>query len=509
MLRTGLCALLALGLSVELGVLAAVASHLGVDYFDAYEYLGNARVLAEGEASGLEYLWRRPPLVPVLRAAAYPGAGGVEGALLAMTRGHAIAWGLSLAALLALGWHLRARHGALLALTGVALVAANPMFLHLVPFGLVDVPAMALTVLALEAALRLRAGTRWSGWGLALALAGAALCKYNLLLLGVVLVGFFALHAAPRRARPAWALAGAGAAWLGVQLTVQARVGALDPLALPRMLVGEVEVVSAVVWDDPAIEYLQEIFQTSSWLALACAGLGLAVALRSRDDADRLHGLWLAAFLAVMSGLVGSKSSRYLLPALPSLVHLQLRGLSVGTAWCEERLRSWRPALAGSAVFRGVAIAVLGAGLLALPVRQARDELRHLQDPVYRSSLPADLARHLAPAADRPIFWDGAFHALVPEEPLFFPHDETFRVHHFGPSSLAALLGRRISRWPEGMPTDAPSLTGRIAAPAVRVEGPARLYLPQSGAEPPGPLVVEWIEPTPEGVAIERRAFPP
>jgi 4-amino-4-deoxy-L-arabinose transferase-like glycosyltransferase len=325
-------------IATEMALLAVIASQLTIDYFDAFEYMANARVLAEfGEyASDLTYMWRRPPLVPVLQSWIYPSGGGLDAALLALSRSHMLAWALSFTALVALYRHLARVQSRELALLGTFLVAANPMFLHLVPFVLSDVPAMLFTLLALDGCLRAPTGSRLQGVFWSLSLTAAMLTKYNLLLLGPSLVLFVALSTQSgssmferlRSPRILFPLIGAGVLWYAVHLGMRLWLegpsfGAL--IAIVGTLLGEVSMVSYVVWDDPLYEYLQELLQVTPIALLVCTFVGIGIALRRRSPADRLHLLWLVIFLLVMSLAVGSKSSRYLLPVLPSFVYLDVR----------------------------------------------------------------------------------------------------------------------------------------------------------------------------------------
>lgn len=495
------CAGLLALVGFELVWLADVARHLTLDYFDAFEYLGNARVLAHGDRTDLavSYQWRRPLLVPWLQSWLYPDGHGVDDALEALRRAHGLAWALSLAALVSLFVHLRRFHGAVFAALGVFLLAANPMFLHMVPFALVDVPSLLFTLLALAAFLRAREGSR--GWGLAwcLALTAAMLTKYNLLLLVPVFVAAETVAPAAGRGLRArlasgrlwWPLVGACGLWLAAHaaLRIALEGASQEAFAAPlRMLFGEVDLLSSLPWDDPWSEYLQEVAQVSPALVLAAAVAGGVLAVRGGSAADRLHLLWLAAFGLAMSGLVVSKTSRYFLPALPSLVYLELRGLRWATArLAEEAGRRW-PARRPWIVAGG-----LGVGTLlvcGLPLQQALHQLRHFDDPVYRSPFLRELSLAVADVLPegQAFHWHGRLYTLVPEERVFFPHDETFTFYHFGPPSLRALVNRPFVLWPREVPIDAAELVARLPADGLVVQSLPRLYLTADAARMPASL---------------------
>ena len=217
-----------------------------------------------------------------------------------------------------------------------------------------------------------------------------------------------------------------------------------------------------------------------------CTAIGIVIALRVRRPADRLHLLWLTTFLLVMSFAVGSKNTRYLLPVLPSLVHLQLRGFS----WCAGKLRNWatdcEDQRLGAAWLPPLAGAIGLALVLWLPVQQAIEQLRHFRDPIYRSSFVERVAR--AVEGSRPVFWRGSFYPLTPEDRDFFPHDETFYFYHFGPSSLAALIGKEVVYWPAGRDAELRTLSEELPANAALVTSADELYLTHTADRMPDPF---------------------
>ena len=56
------------------GALYPIASELRIEYHDGFDYLRNARVLRDHGEPGfdVEYLWRRPPLIPLLQSLVLP-----------------------------------------------------------------------------------------------------------------------------------------------------------------------------------------------------------------------------------------------------------------------------------------------------------------------------------------------------------------------------------------------------------------------------------------------------
>jgi 4-amino-4-deoxy-L-arabinose transferase-like glycosyltransferase len=497
----------------EFAALLGVAQVLSLDYFDSFQYLKNARVLAESGSFPIEidYTWRRPPLVPLVQAMLYPAGEGLSGAVRAFHASHLLAWSFSVVALAAVYLHLRRSVEAMWALLGVVLIALNPIFLHLVPFALVDVPAMLFTILALDGFLRFReARSMQSALLSGLLLAAAMSTKYNLLLLLPCIVGLELVAALFERRSPVRALldrpflvtlVSAVAGWLLLHLAVLMHlegfsVGAV--IEIFRTTVGEFAVVSAAVWDDPPTEYLQELFQVTPLLLILVAFVGLGLAFRERRSDDLLHAIWLVAFLSVMSLGIGSKSSRYLLPMLPSLVHLQLRGLGWLHSWLVHRVES----RGGLASLRWVAPAASAGGLalvLWLPLVQAFQQVRHFDDPVYRTPIVERLVRTIeegAPAA-APILWRGALHSMYPEDPVFFPHDETFMFYHFGARALEYFLAREVGKWDDARDLDEEALVEVFDAAGVVVTSVGALHMTHLADELPGrrdPLFVDIVE---------------
>ena len=67
-------------LAWEMSALLDVARTLTVDYLDSFDYLTNARVLASGgDATGIDYRWRRPPAASLaVRACCAMSNGDLE-----------------------------------------------------------------------------------------------------------------------------------------------------------------------------------------------------------------------------------------------------------------------------------------------------------------------------------------------------------------------------------------------------------------------------------------------
>lgn len=501
----------------EMTALFEVARGLSVDYFDAFEYLANARILAEQglHPIGIDYHWRRPPLVSILQALVYPSGGGFEAAAAALRAAHLLAWALSVGALVALFALLRG-NGVGTAMLGVALFAANPMFVHLVPFALVDVPAMVATTVTLATWLVVRR----SRSTVALLACGLMLCaamatKYNLMLLVPTLVVFeWVDELAARRERGSLlaaafrprvlAVVGIGlGAWLVVQVAVRLHVDGAAGEAFSHIIasfVGEIDYVGVHLgpesdvafagWDDPRSEYVEEIYQTTPFALLAATLVGVFAAVRRGTPADRLHLVWLTIFSFVMSFVIVTKASRYLLPVLPSLIHLQLRGLRVAEQAFQRFVarRVARAAPARTLELAGTALVLVS--VLWLPFAQAREQIAHFEDPIYRTPFVELVARelHTGVPPDAPILWRGNIYSVYPEDPVFFPHDEAFYFYHVAPHTLEFFLNRPVGSWERGRPYRRSDLVEVFAGDGAVVTHDARFHMTHlADALPPAP----------------------
>jgi len=506
-----------------LGLIAAllaplwwVAWAMPFDYYDAFDYLRNARAIVEPTHASvvLDYHWRRPPLLSLLQALTTLTQSPSQGAFATLRAAHLLAWLLSLLALLALSWQIHRHFDRSYAWLGVLLVGAAPMFLHLVPFALTDVPAMLFSLLAIETYLAARATpSRAMALACALSLAAAMATKYNLMLLVPAFALFEALRwrwaagastTDPHRTAIGLRLAAImGLALLvsyGLHVVVYARIAGLGHEAFTQIVptfLGELAMVSNVAgWDDPLREYVQELFQVTSFAMIAAALAGALLAIRDRRPADCLHLLWLVLFLGVMTFGIGTKSSRYLLPILPSLAHLQLRGVAWAHAQFLQGLARRSVHVAG---LRWLVPAAALACLLWLPLTQARDQLRHFDDPIYRDPFLARVVDAIEgdSAADAEVFWAGNVFSIYPAAPVFFPHDETFYFYHFGPPALSYLLGRPVDWWLHtGLPAER-ILIDELDANAVIVFSDPAIQMTHLAARLPSqprPLLLRFVD---------------
>ena len=506
-LEVAVVSVLTLALAVQLLHLAAVAWRLSVDYWDGYEYLVNARVLAGHDVGRLAvgYQRIRPPLVPLLIVPLLRGyAPAGEGTSL---RGpHLLAVALSALAILALHRLLRQAFSRTDALLGCMVLAMNPLFVHYAPFVMTDIPLMLCLTASAGAYLRARRSGRWLPHvGAALALGMAMLAKYTAVL-GLVALGLFEISRlvvrGERGARLAdvrpWAVVG-GAVLLfyvvhaGVFARVAPGADTLGRLVDLFRTQGEAHALP----NDPPWEFASELAATFSLPLVAVAVVGFAVAAAGRTDADLLCGTWFASWFALLTLLVAHKEARYAFPVVPPLVYFVVRGLGA--------LRS----LAGRIAPRvaGVVFAVAIVPLAVRPAVLAAGEHRRFDDPVYATRFLPDVAHWVLARADarrRVLFSNasgglGFVYTMYPVNPVVLPYDEFYHFHHIGGPALSYLLDRPVEATaPVTVPPDGDlgPLVERFVASEVIVGSSGRFFDTTSAAsapEPPEPLTLTAV----------------
>lgn len=447
--ETALRWLLVAALAVVLGYVGVRAAQLRIEYYDGYDYLRSARALA-GDSS-VEFQRLRPPLVSILQLPAMavveasPPASPVR--LIAPHVTSAFASALSAGAVF---WLLSRCFGVTLSLLGTLLFATSRFYVHYAPFSMADIPAAGWA--AASTALYLRARERRSFAAFAacgLALGAAVLTKFPLGVLG-----------------PAWALAELGRtlvtrridarAWLGI-----AMLGGVAAVTLLGVEVVLLRVVYGADWFATLARMPAEFVTLSAMsvgpgerfsdygamcvamlslptLLAGGAGVLLCVARRDGRDVPQLASLVGIAGITVFA--MRHNEARYLLPAVPFLLHFALRSVEAARDALLPRLN-----LLGRA---GRALVwLLAAAVLAPALAVGLDQARRDTDPVYAADSQR-LASEWMLAAQRDggrLIWNGNMHPLRTRWAGFVPHDEYFGVFHHAPFVVAYFLDRPLS----------------------------------------------------------------
>lgn len=427
-----------------------LALGLPLDTWDGYDYLVNARWLAGHDLTRLSQSYRpdRPPGISLLVAPVLqwyqPGQHGGAGLV------HLVPWFVGVVGLGLLWRHVRTSFGVGVAFAAVALLALNPLFLHALPFVMADVPSMTFALWALVAAEQVVTTRRGLDVAaLAVAVAGAMLCKYPVAALGLLLPLANVLWTAIGHGRPSglraivrslleWRLLVPLACALVLFLWVQAAIfagfvagpgGGLEKLWSGMTSAWGSAGGGSTGGDmDPRWELvlaLPALFGVPAVL-LAIAGVGRA--LSTRDRRGLLHVTWLVGFLLLFSLGIAHKEARYAMPVLPSFVWLA----ASGATWARRR---------------GVSLGLLAVALIGMmPV--AIGELRRMHDPLYRRPSILAWARFALDraGADRPILQEPLLpqFALYPRDPVVLPTDEFWHFHHFNEGGLTWFFDRRI-----------------------------------------------------------------
>lgn len=444
-------AIIGLVLLAVLGYLALVAWRLPIDYWDGYEYLNNARVLA-GHASAqlpIEYSHVRPPMIAwLLRPAMAFYAPHGEGAY-PLT--HLLMWAIAVVSLWQLFRLFRRTLSPGWALGGIALLALNPAFNSQVPFVMADILSMLGSILALRAVLA-QPRHAWLGVvALAAAFAFSILSKYPMGLL-FPLLGLAVLlpekNGPPWRGRIPAALRYAASAVIAGAFIYLAHVvlfGTLKhdwALAWTHAFDGALEafrVGGSAQSSDPRYEYLAAywVLLTPPLFLVSFVGLGAGLVRRTREDLA--HAVWAVGFMLALSLWVPHKEMRYALPALPSWLYFVVLGLQTLYAELKKRTGERLPKMA---------VPGLLTIACAMSVNLGADELSRFEDDLYRLPTLANMSRHvetlgpdtelIASAGQLPVF----VYTLYPADPVLLPLDEYWHFHHINSVALSWYLGR-------------------------------------------------------------------
>jgi len=518
--------LVCVGLAVHAFHLALVAWRLPVDYWDGYEYLRNARILAGHQVTPTScgYVDYRPPLLPLLLGPAvrgYAPAGGGS----ALRGPHLMALALSILSVFALYWLLRQAFSPVETVIGGTLLAANPLFIHYAPFVMTDLPTMLFVTVAAVAYLQAR---QRGGWPLpalaASSLAAGALTKYTAVAMLGGLAAFELLRVLfPRADAPALGIGRRARRLLGdvqpwlivaaacvifylVQAAADARAG-LGSNALLHV----VDIFRASIGPGPhyatdtTFELVPELTTAFSLPLMVVAVVGVLLAARRRTEVDLLCLAWFGVLFAAFTFLVGHKEARYAFPVLPPLIYFMVGGLRALRSGLVSALGWLAGERSGSRRTPELVAAALLLCLALKPAALAGGELRHFHDPVYTKPFLPEVARwalaHGAPGR-RVLVRRYFVYSMYPANPFFMTDDEFYHFHHISGCALAYLLDRPVEETAETepIPWSPPGsqqwarLVARFATSEVVVTG-GMMIDTGSGEwpEPPEPLTLTFV----------------
>jgi 4-amino-4-deoxy-L-arabinose transferase-like glycosyltransferase len=451
---------LALGIAIALAVAHPFyrALHLGVEYYDGYDYLRNARALVGDPI--LEYQPLRPPFIAIAQTPAMavvrasPPADPIR--LIAPHLTGALVSLLSAGGVL---WLFSRCFGATLALLGTLLFVTTRYFVHYAPHVMADLPSAGWAAATFALYLRARERRSYGAFALCgLALGASVLTKYPLFVLGFALL-ISELWLALLSRRIDWRC------WRGVAFACALGAAFFFTVQLFLMWIiagrGVFQLFASTLRQMPTMTGAGEV-PGESWLdygpmtagmlslpTLLLAGAGVLVALFRREARD----VPCLAALAVTGGttlfVLTHTEARYLLPAIPFLLYFALRALEAGADFARPRWPAW------SALRRGVVIAI-GALWLAAALRVGLHQAWLEEDPVYRADLERRAAEKLLAARgpEGRLLWNGFWRTLHTEWAGRFPHDEFFGIFHFPEFAIPYLIDRRLDRGPPRWPAN-------------------------------------------------------
>lgn len=418
-----------------------IFSRISLDYFDAFDYLRNARRLAGADVG---YQVFKPPLMACAHAPLQAILdAAAAGSPVRLAAPHLLQCVFTLACLACVYRYLLLFFPEAWAQAGTVLLSLNRMVIHYFGFVLGDIPSALALTLFLYFLSSERVRRRYDPALGAAALACCLISRWNMLAapplaLAGALAAWLRRGAPPRERRilRGWAavcFAGLILAVAACLQTYRSAVGINAASAwrlLGRVLSSQHE-TQASAGAEPFWTYGESFLLSAGPVVLLAALLGLALCAR-KDQARHLpHGVFLLGFLVIMSFGLAHKESRYMIPVLPLFYALAVLGLRAAYERIHDKI-----------------LRRLGVLVLVVSVASgAFSEWLQFQDPVYRSSALFDAAGEVkarsGPASR--IVWTGTACAQVPLRHEFSPRDLFYYIYHVpSAASLEYFLGRPV-----------------------------------------------------------------
>ncbi len=447
---------LALALALGLAHTGYRAAHLGIEYFDGYDYLRNARALAGDPLA--EYQRLRPPFVPIAQLPAIAIARASQPAsparLLAPHFTSALLSALSAAAVF---WLFSRSFGSTLAALGTLLFMLTRYFVHYGPHTMADIPSAGWAAASTALYLRAREVRSFSAYAMCgLALGAGILTKYPLAVLGPawLLAELWLMAAARRVDARAWigiAIIGAfsTAIFLSVQAVVMRALFGSGWLATLGPTLAEFATMSGIGahpgehWSDYGA---MSVAMLSLPTLLLCGG-GVLLGLWRRDRRDVPQLASLAALAGTTVFVLRHNEARYLLPATPFILYFALRSIEAAHQALRARWSRWGRGPRSLALLIGIATL---AGPLGVGLHQAWLDA----DPVYTADAQRRAAAQLVAVrrGNGRLLWNGNAHTLRTRWAGFVPHDEYLGIFHYTPFAAHHLLELDVTPMQEPRP---------------------------------------------------------
>ncbi len=434
------------------------AMHLGVEYFDGYDYLSGARALVGDPL--LEYQPLRPPFASIVQTPAMaivrasPPADPIR--LIAPHLTAAVVSTLSAGGVL---WLFSRTFGTTLALLGTLLFVTTRYFVHYAPHVMADLPSAGWAAATIALYLRARERPTHAAFALCgLALGWSVLTKYPLFMLGPALL-LSELWLAALGRRIDWRC------WRGVVMACA--LGATLFLAVQLLLISIISgslaftnfanMLRLLPTMSGAGEVPNESWLDYGWMTLTMmslptlllAGAGILMAVWRREARD----IACLAVLAVTGGttlfLLTHTEARYLLPAVPFILYFALRSVEAALRVARRHWQDWGG-------LRRATLIAIGTSWLAAALWVGLHQAMLEEDPLYRADLERRAAEQLL-AARGPggrLLWFGLWRTLHTGWAGLVPHDEFFGIFHLPKFAIPYFLDRRLDPGPPRWPTD-------------------------------------------------------
>jgi hypothetical protein len=455
---------------------------LKVSFWDSYDYLNDAVALGGAPAA---YYRVHAPFVPIALAPIVRSLWSTPTHdTLHLLLPRLLVCALSIGAALATFFYTRRLAGTLAATAALFFFVTSRIFLHYGPHLLVDLPLAGWTMLALGRVLAVEDENRARDYVLlGLALAGACLTKYSVVLLPVVCtVGLVAIAFVTRSTARWRVLAGsaiaivvAASAVVIVLVWVAARIGETPWYYASELVAALRESSKNELGAESPLDYARMLPVAVSPIVLALAGIGAFVSLRRDPKRSIVPLVWAAAF--VISLVAGARHTevRYLAPLLPVLA--AFAGVAVARAW------SWIEAPRARA--RRIGALALGA-VLVVALLPGADQVARDAHGFYRTDNTGALVEWLrARNAPGEVLTSGAPLALIPPHDPLLREDEFYDVYTLGHPAFRYHLARSARRG-DALPSAGNAVT--------RISTQKNALTSRQIAEGEEPLEVVWLQ---------------
>tara|TARA_Y100000310_G_C20697331_1_gene826644 strand:- start:2083 stop:3699 length:1617 start_codon:yes stop_codon:yes gene_type:complete len=442
-----------------------VASNLFLMSHDAFLYLNNAKLLL-GDAS-VGFAATSQPLLSVIAAPFILIFDSVN----AFTAIKFVMVILSFLFLYVSWLFFRKQFDKEMATLGVFLVSLNIVFIHFVPAILPDILSGLVITVTLLAYLHARKSSHFLWYGITsffILLSFMAKLPNGAIVLIIILFEVFEKNWKMLTSKRFWIMlllpfvvyyvifSAAYTLFYGVDQN--SIVGVFKSVFGLIMLNRGTELTQTlynVEYQDPAFEYLFELYLGTSFLIMILAFMGLILLCKNWNKHDKLTLAWILGF--VIPYLFVHRESRYMFVFFPAFYYLVIKGLTFIKAYLNKF--DSRKAKSFWYIFLIV--------LFAIPAYNAFAQITtYANDPVYFDDFPVRVSDYAySEAKGKSVYFVGNGYNIQPERFTFTDYDETMFLYLIGETQLIYFSGKEL-------PTYEPSNKVVYTNKGVQLENP-------------------------------------